>query len=1168
LRALLFVALLHCVGASAGAATASVARAGSPAAAPRYGQWPFFFESNVGQADGSILFVARARDHAVYLTPRGAILALADRSGQEARSPRARSASAPRSDQQVELSFPGSQSQPLPRGVDPGGSQVHYLIGSDPDQWHRAVPTFARVRYEGVYPGVDLVYYGNERELEFDWIVAPGADPRGIAMHFQGGSALELDRQGDLIVPVGQSRLRQHRPVAYQVIHGVRREVSARYELKEALTVGFVVGPYDPHWPLIVDPVLSYSTYLGGDRADVGWSIVADPSGNAYIAGDTLSIFKKLPLSGFQTNFGGGTRYGGDAFIAKLDDSGTNLFYLTYLGGAGLDGAVGLAVDSSGAAYVTGYTDSPDFPLAGVSGILQTNIAGTNDPVFKAYQPDAFVAKLDPSGSNLVYSTYLGGEQSDTGIDIAVDPAGAAYVVGYTESALVYWITNQVETRRCTNGVCGSAKEDVGPNTSRLLIPTQMGTNLVKVKINTNTPPFYTNTIEMIFTTNLVYARQTTVGFPLVNPVQTNGAGLQDLFVCKISPDGSQLLYSTYLGGLENDFGTGVAVDGAGNATLSGWTESGNFPVTNAIQPVLGGGRDALVAKFDPGGALLYSTYLGGLHNDAAYRVAVDPAGNAYVVGSEGSADFPSTPGPRLKGGVFRSLDGGASWSLMSSGLTHTVINTLLSDPATPGLLYAGTPRGVYKSLDSGANWFGSSTGLANRAISSLNFHASASTTIFAGTSGGFFRSQDAAGSWTNIAVGLGSGIVNAMLFDPGTPTTISAGTASGFYKSVDDSTNWVALNKGLGNKNVLGLVRDPLDPALIYAATAGGVYRSTNYGTNWKSSSSGLSTHRTQAIAIDPTNSLLLYAGTSKGFYKTVNGATNWTIFTNGINKPSINTLLVDPALPSTLYAGTTNGLFKSLDSGSNWSLSQTNLDARDISLLSFGGSSAVLYAATRATNYAGGSNDAFVVKLVADGSAFAYAFTIGGTKNDEAWDVALDSSGNAFVAGNTSSKKFPTTGSTDKTQTNLIGKTDAFVMQVDPTGVSNVFSIYLGGKGNDIAHGLSLDGAGGIYLIGQTASSHFPVTNALQAKYASGHHDAFVLKLVPDAPSLRVVRANGALTLRWPVCPTVYDVESAENSLGPWTRLPFAPTVKNGQNTVVVPPSSEARFFRLRCR
>ena len=469
--------------------------------------------------------------------------------------------------------------------------KVNYFLGNDPKKWRTNVATYAKVQYDDVYPGIDLAYYGNqEGRLEHDFIVAPGADPKQIALGFEASPSkrahegtqnsvtpcfaaqlprhserslrtkfadavsvpapeakAELDCDGNLVIHTSGGDLEFHKPLAYQEINGKRKEVTARYALLHPSSfrlhpsVHFQVDAYDPSLPLIIDPVLVYSTYLGGSSNDYDYGIAVDGSGNAYVTGSTSST--SFPTVGpFQPAYGGGAT---DLFVAKLNPAGNALVYATCFGGSDVEEGHGIAVDNSGNAYVTGWTSSTNFPTVNP---LQASSAGSSG--------DGFVAKLNPSGSALVYSTYLGGNGSDRATGIALDSSNNAYVGGWT----------------------------------------------------------------------------TSTNFPTVNPIKASFTGVNgDAFVSKLNASGSALVYSTYLGGtaMETSSG-GIAVDASGNCWVSGRTESSDFPTVNAVQTSNGGWHDAFVAKLNPAGlALVFSTYLGGSGYEDSYDVAADGSGNA-----------------------------------------------------------------------------------------------------------------------------------------------------------------------------------------------------------------------------------------------------------------------------------------------------------------------------------------------------------------------------------------------------------------------------------------------------------------------------------------------------------------------------------------------------------
>src|SRR6266850_808926 len=396
-----------------------------------YGRLPLHFEANLGQTNEDVRFLARGPGYSVYLTAGEAVVVLAKPNAdakRDAHATRERLGTQTRATPiVVRMSLVGAATKPLVSGLDELPGKANYFIGKDPAKWRANVPTYAKVRYQEVYPGIDLVYYGNQRRLEYDFLVAPGADPNGIVIGFQGAERLEIDAQGELVLHVAGGVIRQRVPVIYQEIDGVRTKIEGRYVLKDKHRVGFQVAAYDLARPLVIDPVLVYSTYLGGSGSEQALGIAVDAAGAAYVTGFTTSADFTLgctaPCTVLDATLGGGR----DAFVTKLDPTGSALLYSTYLGGSGSDQGSGIAVDAAGAAYVTGFTSSADF-TAGCTApctVLDPTLSGGSD---------AFVTKLDPTGSALLYSTYLGGSADDAGLGIAVDAAGAAYVTGVTQS--------------------------------------------------------------------------------------------------------------------------------------------------------------------------------------------------------------------------------------------------------------------------------------------------------------------------------------------------------------------------------------------------------------------------------------------------------------------------------------------------------------------------------------------------------------------------------------------------------------------------------------------------------------------------------------------------------------------------------------------------------------
>jgi hypothetical protein len=600
---------------------------------PPYGQIPLSFEPNQGQTDPQVQFLSRGSGYALFLTPTAAVLSL-NKSATDTRDPAAAQAG-----DVLRMQLVGGNTAARGTGLDQQAGTSNYLRGNDPSRWRTGIANYGKVAYQGVYPGIDLVYYGNQRQLEYDFVVAPGAEPAVITLAFEGAESVALDAAGDLVFHTGAGDVVEHAPVLYQDGLRGRAAVSGGYVLEGGGRVGFRVGVFDPTRPLVIDPVLSYSTYVGGSGDDRGQSIAVDSARNAYVTGQTYSANFPTTPGAFQTNFTGGGY--ADAFVTKLNPTGTALVYSTYLGGSGGSNyGYGIAVDATGNAYVTGVTGSPYFPTT--PDAFQTTMRATNGG-------NAFVVKLNPTGTALVYGTYLGGSGGDACYSIAVDSTGNATVTGATRSFDFPTTLGAFQTTYTGGGADANAfVTRLNPTGTALVYSTYLGGSGGGqpgqgdagrgIAVDASGDAYVTGTT-------------TSPDFPITpDAFQTsNPPGFYKGFVTKLDPTGAALVYSTYLGGSSgNDYPSGLAVDSAGDAYITGATGSDDFPVTpGAFQTShTGGFENAFVAVMNPTGTgLVYSTYLGGNHNDLGESIAVDAAGNAYVAGFTGSSDFPTTPG-------------------------------------------------------------------------------------------------------------------------------------------------------------------------------------------------------------------------------------------------------------------------------------------------------------------------------------------------------------------------------------------------------------------------------------------------------------------------------------------------------------------------------------------
>jgi hypothetical protein len=594
-----------------------------------YGKLPLHFEANHGQTHGDVRFLARGPGYSLYLTASEAVLVLSKRNENEERNARGAPGQleAPAKPVMVRMSLVGAASRPRVSGIEKLPGKANYFIGNDPEKWRTNVPTYTKVHYQDVYPGIDLVYYGNQRQLEYDFVLAAGADPKRIVLGFKGAEKLEIDARGNLVLHASGGTIHQKRPVIYQEIDGVRTDIDGAYVLKGPNRVGFKLAPYDTSRPLVIDPVLSYSTYLGGSGWDQGEAIAVDSDGNAYVTGAANSTNFPTTPGTFQPARAGGPY---DAFVAKINPTGTGLVYSTYLGGDGhFDVGNAITVDALGNAYIVGATESINFPTT--IGVVQ--------PVFGGGRDDAFLAKLSPTGSELIYSTYLGGAGSEYGHGVAVDAAGNAYMTGYS-GAINYPTTPGAFQPLFAGGGSDVIVTKVNPSGSALVYSTYVGGSV-------NTEVGFHIAIDTdgnAYVTGVTYSIDFPTTLGVVQPLFAGGPS--DAFVMKLNPMGSSLVYSTFLGGDGEDEGRGIAVDAAGNAYATGETASINFPTTlGTIQPGFGGGpSDVFVTKLNSKGSeLIYSTYLGGSGGDGGFGIATDAVGNTYVVGQTNSANFPVT---------------------------------------------------------------------------------------------------------------------------------------------------------------------------------------------------------------------------------------------------------------------------------------------------------------------------------------------------------------------------------------------------------------------------------------------------------------------------------------------------------------------------------------------
>ena len=661
---LFLVALVFAIGVGQGN------KAAAPALSldPDFGSLPLTFIPNRGQVEAPAFFYARTSDYTVWLTR--AALVFDSREKTETPSDR------PASREVTRLEFLDANPKPVLIVQEPSPGVVNFFLGNDPAQWKTGVETSRAVLYQGLYKNIDLKVYGSSQSVEYDWIVNPGGDVRDIRFQIKGAARPAIDKDGNLVLNARHGEWTHRRPVAYQVADGKRTEVRAEFRAVADDAFGLTVSSYDISRPLMIDPVIvpQFSTFLGGSKDDLGYDLAVSSNGIVYVAGSTDSsdfpadVGYSLDLTGgvdiFVTKFAasgkeltystyiggkgsdiaygialnGGRAYiagyttssdfpvenayddtiGGsrDAFVIRLSSAGTALEYSTFLGGKTTDEGLNIAVDGQGSAYVTGLTDSSDFPLVTPADTTQRN-------------REAFVTKLSPNGRSLAYSTFLGGSGDDFGYGIALNSQGAAFIAGYTSSS-DFPVKNAYD--KTYNGKGDAFVTRLSQTGKSLTYSTYLGGASIDagygIAVSGSGAAFITG-------------QTASSNFPLKNAYDKT-LGKKDAFVTKLAADGKSLGYSTFVGGAQDDAGMGIAVSADGTASLTGFTKSSDFPCLAGTDITFNGGQDAFLTKLASTGAkIVYSTYLGGNKNETGFAIALDGNKNTYLTGFSASSNFP-----------------------------------------------------------------------------------------------------------------------------------------------------------------------------------------------------------------------------------------------------------------------------------------------------------------------------------------------------------------------------------------------------------------------------------------------------------------------------------------------------------------------------------------------
>ncbi len=754
---------------------------------------PLTFEANYGQFDAPVRFLSRTPRYTMFLTPNETVLQMHGAQHDV-----------------IRWHLSGANSNPDIRGERPLETRTNYFRGNDRRNWRTDVDNFAQVRYERVYPGVDLVFRGNQQQVEYDFTIAPTANPKQIRFAFDGIDSMTTEKDGSLLLHTPHGTLVQSRPLVYQEIDGRRNIVDARYSIR-GKSLGFILGSYDHSRPLIIDPVLTWSTYLGGSIEDLGYAIAVDGSGNAYITGTAGST--DFPTA---NPIYGTKGYDWDVFVAKINAAGTALVYSTYLSANGWNEyGLGIAVDSSGNAYVTGATNATDFPGV-TAGSIQPTFGGAGS------NRDAFAVKINAAGDAILWATYLGGADDDIADDITVDGSGNAYVAGSTRSTSIPWIgagaiqsayaggnydgfVIKIDTSGAkvwstylgTSGddgvgtirIDGSGNAWVGGGTNSTTWPGVGGGSLQSsnaggggdatlTEINAaGTAISYATfvggsgddglaALALDASGNIYLTGNTdSTSFPGVtgSSIQPLNAGLSDIWVMKLNPAATSITWATFLGGTNYDLSTGIGVDSSGSVYISGSTNSTDFPVSNAIQPAYGGGTvDVVAAKINAAGtAVVWSTNLGGTDEDQSFGAALDGSGNFYIIGFTASSDFPGT-----SGSAIQPTNGGGHdvWVAKIGNAASPSLTSISPTSGVPGTQVTLTGTGFGSVQGTGSVWLGNKLAGSIVSWSDTQVVATVDSNVASGSA-----SVQQAGTWSN-----------SITFTIVTPTISSISPSSG----------------------------------------------------------------------------------------------------------------------------------------------------------------------------------------------------------------------------------------------------------------------------------------------------------------------------------------------------------------------------------------------------
>jgi len=978
----------------------------------------------------------------------------------------------------LKMMFIGASEPHSVAGLEPTAARSHYFIGNDPRRWRTNVAGFARVRYEAVYPGIDLVWYGNQENLEYDLVIAPGADAARIRLAFAGAAKIEVDPQGDLNLRAGGGELKLRKPQAWQEVGGGRRDVACSYRVAKTGRVEFQLGPYDATRELVIDPALAYSSLIGGAGPDEGFDIAVDAQGAAYVTGRTLSadfpVASPLQASPAAPDTA-------EVFITKINPTGSAIVYSTYLGGDGNDTGTSIAVDAAGNAYICGYTDSTNFPTTAAAP--QRTRAGL---------VDSFVAKLNPAGSSLIYSTLLGGNSVTQAAAIAVDAGGAAYVAGQGDST-DFPSLNLANVRR---GSSLYRSANAGADWIAF------GNGMPAVQINALAAD--PKNPALVYAGGQWGFYKSVDGGATWTQTASFAAAVSDIFIDPVNTGTLYVLFQAAIAFKSTDAGNSFAPFNRppGLFSLLAFAIDPKSPST-----LYAGGVNGASKSVDGGmtwQAINNGLMPPGVPPPVVLRILVDPTQTATLY---------ITTATNISNGIFKSTNGGASWAAANTGLENalTLPRNLTFNPQNAAILYASSGRGVYKSVNGAQSWTAINNGLTP------------------------------AGQSNPVAV-------NVVAVDPAMTQVLYAGTLGfGVFKSVDGGANWAPANNGLNNQNVSALLVGAADSQRVLAGTAAGsdafAARLNPAGSQWSyfRPLGGFEADAAVAIAVDAQGAAYLTGTTVSSNFPVLNAvqaayAGNTDGFVTKLN-----------AAGQTVYSTYLGGELSDQPVGIG--LDQTGTVVIAGTTLSRNFPLVAPFRATPAPGVGGATaSDGFVTKLNPQGSAWSYSSFVGGTNSSTVTALAVAPNGEVFVAGLNIISGLPLVAPIQPTPQNGRG---SYIQQLNASGTALLLSSFFGAGPTTPIASLALDAAGNLYLTASGSPSTFPTLNPIPLPGTNRGTDVLVAKISAQATDLAIAMTDRPDPVKFNNN-LAYDITVTNNGPAATTGVVVSDTLPEGVTLV----------------